>query len=435
MKNLYAIKKNSIKNHMSKFNFHDAKNGALLKCQISGKDDLELAIDLGFQPLGDSLLTKEELNKPETFYPLRLMRSKSLGHSQLDYVVPSELVYHLNYPYKCGITKEVVDHHRSQANRTVKELNLENNSLVIDIGSNDGTLLNEFQKLNMRVIGVEPTNIAQVAIDNGVETIQSLFNTEICSKIIKDYGPAKLVTATNVFAHMSKMGEVIRGIKIVLDKDGYFIFENHYMIDILKYNQYDTIYHEHIRNYSLKSIVYLFDLYDMKVIDAEIVDRYNGSIRVTVSNNKIDEPNQNVNDILQKEIEYGLFDSKIWDEFRNNIFKTKNDLIKLLLEIKNKGQTVVGNSCPCRSSVLMNFCGIGKDIIPYIAEQPTSAKLGLYMPGQHMPIVDNKILFEEQPDYVLLLAWHLAEPIMKDLRARGLKSKFIIPLPNVKVID
>ena len=417
------------------YRYHDAADGALKTCQISGNDDLIEVLDLGFQPLGDSLLTKEQLFEPESYFPLRLMRSKSLGHSQLDYVVPSSLVYHLDYPYKCGITKEVVEHHAFQASRIINDLNLSRESLVIDIGSNDGTLLNEFQKLNMKVLGVEPTNVAKFANDNGIKTIQSLFDEKLCTSIVKDYGKAKLVTATNVFAHMAKMGEVIRGIKLVLDDKGYFIFENHYMIDILKHNQYDTIYHEHIRNYSLKSIVHLFELYEMKVIDAEIVDRYNGSIRVTVSNNIEEKSNQNVTDILQKEIEYGLFDSKVWDEFRNNIFKTKNDLIKLLLEIKSQGQSVVGNSCPCRSSVLMNFCGIGKDIIPYIAEQPTSAKIGLYMPGQHMPIVDNKILFEEQPDYVLLLAWHLAKPIMKDLRARGLKSKFIIPLPNVKVID
>ena len=137
----------------------------------------------------------------------------------------------------------------------------------------------------------------------------------------------------------------------------------------------------------------------------------------------------------KREKEYGLFDESVWQDFAKNVYKSKNDLTTLLLDIKSKGQTVVGNSCPCRASVLINFCGIGKDILPYIAEQSTSAKLGLHMPGKHMPIIDNKILFEEQPDYVLLLAWHIAEPIIKDLRNRGLKSKFIIPLAAVKVLS
>ena len=420
---------------MSKFEFHDAKNGYLDTCQISGNHDLEEVIDLGFQPLGDSLLTKNQLVEPEIFYPLKLMRSRSLGHSQLNYVVPSEFVYHLDYPYKCGITKEVVDHHAFQAKRTIDELGLKNDSLVVDIGSNDGTLLNEFKKLNMKVLGVEPTNIAKIALENGIDTVQSLFNVEECKKIKKTKGKADLITATNVFAHMSTMGEVIRGIKELISDDGYFVFENHYMIDILKYNQYDTIYHEHIRNYSLKSLIYLFEMYDMKVVDAEVVERYNGSIRVVVSNDKNKDQNKNINNLLNNELSYGLYEADVWNKFKENVYKSKNDLLQLLLKIKSSGKSVVANSCPCRASVLMNFCGITKDIIPYIAEQPTSAKIGLYLPGQHIPVIENSILFEDQPDYVLLLAWHLKDPIIKNLRERGLKSKFIIPLPEVKVID
>ena len=420
---------------MRDLKFHDAADGPLLKCQITNGADLEEVINLGFQPLGDSLLTKDQLNDPETFYPLRLMRSKSLGHSQLDYIVPSSLVYHPEYPYKCGITKEVVEHHRHQAARTIEELNIKKGSLIIDVGSNDGTLLNEFQKLNMRVLGVEPTNIAKIAKSNGIETIQSLFDVKTCKDIVNKFGKAKIVTATNVFAHMSSMGEVIRGIKEVLADDGFFVFENHYMIDILKYNQYDTIYHEHIRNYSLTSLISLFNFYDMKVIDAEIVERYNGSIRVVVSNDISSKQNYKVQELIENEHKFGLFNDEVWTSFKNRVYKSKYDLLSLLLEIKSKNLRVVANSCPCRASVLMNFCGISRDIIPYIAEQPTSAKIGLYLPGQHIPVVDNKILFEEQPDFVLLLAWHLTDPIVKDLRSRGLKSKFIVPLPEVKVID
>ncbi len=420
---------------MKDLSFHDVEDGQLVKCQLTNNDDLEEVIDLGFQPLGDSLLTKQQLNTPETFYPLRLMRSKSLGHSQLDYIVPSSLVYHPEYPYKCGITKEVVEHHKYQASRTVSDLNIPKNSLVVDVGSNDGTLLNEFKQLGMNVIGVEPTNIAQIAISNGIETMQSLFNSETSKKIVKNYGNAKLVTATNVFAHMATLGSVINGIKGVLSRDGFFVFENHYMIDILKYNQYDTIYHEHIRNYSLTSLVKLFEYYKMKVIDAEVVERYNGSIRVVVSNDISKNQNPKVHELLEYEKKFGLFDDDVWKSFKDRVYKSKYDLLSLLLDIKSKNLNVVANSCPCRASVLMNFCGITKDLIPYIAEQPTSAKIGLYLPGQHIPVVENSILFQEQPDYVLLLAWHLKDPIIKDLRKRGLKSKFIIPLPDVKVID
>jgi hypothetical protein len=419
---------------LKKYSFHNAKNGNLKNCQISNRNDLEEVLDLGFQPLGDSLLTKDQLNKPETYYPLKLLRSKSLGHSQLSYIVPGNLVYHMEYPYKCGVTAEVVMHHTQQSNKNIKALNLKKNSLIIDIGSNDGTLLNEYKKLGMKVIGVEPTNMAKYANNRGIKTIQAPFNLKIAKKIIKQNGKAKLITATNVFAHMSSLGDVMIAIKESLDKDGFFIFENHYMVDIIKHNQYDTIYHEHIRNYSLKSLIYLFNLYNLKVIDCEVLDRYNGSIKVVVSNNKKIKPNWSVAKTLRNEKKFGLTNKKMWDKFRINTKKSKEDLINLLYKLKKNNKTIVGNSCPCRSSVLLNYCGIGKDLIPYIAEQPTSAKLGLYLPGKHIPIVNNKILVKDQPDYILLLAWHYAKPIMKYLKKMGVKSKFIIPLPKVKIV-
>jgi len=419
---------------LKKYSFHNAKNGNLKNCQISNRNDLEEVLDLGFQPLGDSLLTKDQLNKPETYYPLKLLRSKSLGHSQLSYIVPGNLVYHMEYPYKCGVTAEVVMHHTQQSKKNVKALNLKKNSLIIDIGSNDGTLLNEYKKLGMKVIGVEPTNMAKYANNRGIKTIQAPFNLKIAKKIIKQNGKAKLITATNVFAHMSSLGDVMIAIKESLDKDGFFIFENHYMVDIIKHNQYDTIYHEHIRNYSLKSLIYLFNLYSLKVIDCEVLDRYNGSIKVVVSNNKKIKPNWSVAKTLRNEKKFGLTNKKRWDKFRINTKKSKEDLINLLYKLKKNNKTIVGNSCPCRSSVLLNYCGIGKDLIPYIAEQPTSAKLGLYLPGKHIPIVNNKILVKDQPDYILLLAWHYAKPIIKYLKKMGVKSKFIIPLPKVKIV-
>jgi len=419
---------------LKKYSFHNAKNGNLKNCQISNRTDLEEVLDLGFQPLGDSLLTKDQLNQPETYYPLKLMRSKSLGHSQLSYVVPGNLVYHMEYPYMCGVTAEVVKHHNEQAKKNTKFLNLKKNSLIVDVGSNDGTLLNEYKKLGMKVVGVEPTNMAKYAKRRGVNTIQAPFNLKIAKKIIKENGKAKLVTATNVFAHMSSLGDVMEAINKILDDNGFFIFENHYMVDILKYNQYDTIYHEHIRNYSLKSLIYLFEMYNLKVIDCEVLERYNGSIRVVVSKNTKIKSSLNVVNTLNKEKKFGLNTKKVWDKFRDNTEQSKKDLINLLYKLKKNNKTIVGNSCPCRSSVLLNYCGIGKDLIPYIAEQPTSAKLGLYLPGKHIPIVDNRVLVKDQPDYILLLAWHYAKPIIKYLKKMGVKSKFIIPLPKVKIV-
>jgi len=364
-----------------------------------------------------------------------LYRSKSLGHGQLDYVVPGEDVYYPEYPYRPGITNEVVEHHSSRADEAIKRFNIQKNSLIVDIGSNDGTLLNEYKNRDMRVLGIEPTNTGQIARDRGIDTIQEFFTEDIGTQISSNYGKAKLVTATNVFAHMATMGEVIRGIIKILDNDGIFVFENHYIIDILKGNQYDTVYHEHVRSYSLKSIIHLFEMYDMKVVDAEIVDRYGGTIRVAVSMDKNSKVANSIAKLLEYEQSFGLFEKSVWDKFRENTIKSKNDLMEIALNASQKGERFVGKSCPGRCSTLLNFVGMGKDLMPYIAEQPTSLKLGLYLPGKHIPIVSDDILYKEQPDYVVLLAWHYWEPIVKILRENGLKSKFVIPLPEVKILE
>ena len=415
--------------------YHDVPAGPLKRCQISNNEDIDLVIDLGHQPLCDALLTEEQINQPEETYPLRFYRSKSLGHAQLDYVVPGENLYPKDYPYRPGITKEVVDHHETQSRKAIYKHDLKPGSFVVDIGSNDGTLLHAFKKAGMRVLGVEPTDTAKIARANGVETVQSLFIESLANEIAKDYGRASLVTATNVFAHMASLGEVVRGIENLLKDDGIFILENHYIVDILKRVQYDTIYHEHIRSYSLTSLVFLFDLYDFTVIDAEIVERYGGSIRVTVAKGKGGKVSDSVNRILSYEKSFGLFENHVWERFRNEAFKAKNDLLELALSAAAKGQRFVGKSCPGRCSTLINFTGIGKDLMPYIAEQPTSLKLGLYLPGKHIPIVSDEILLREQPDYIVLLAWHYWKPIAKILRKRGLKSKFIIPLPELQILD
>lgn len=417
-------------------NYQNVKNGNLDYCQISGKKDLEEVVDLGLQPLCDTLLNEEDLKKnTEKFYPLKLLRSKNLGHAQLSYIVPQTEVYHPNYPYRPGITKEIQIHHSDQADENIKNLKLLKNDLVVDIGSNDGTLLNEYRSRGMIVTGIEPTNTADIANKSNIFTIKEPFTSISAKKIINKNGKAKLITATNVFAHMSTLYDVMCGILTLMEKKSYFILENHYIMDIIENNQYDSIYHEHIRNYSLSSLKYLFELYNLKIVNASIIDRYKGSIKVTVTNDKHHKVNENVNKIIQREKIKGLFQHNIWDNFRDNIKKSKKNLLKILESLKKDGKSVVANSCPGRSSTLMNYCNIGKELIPYIAEQPSSLKLGKYLPGKHIPVINNEILFKEQPDYILQLAWHLADPIIKNLRSRGIKSKFIIPLPQPKIIS
>lgn len=414
---------------------HNFEPGPLTCCQVCGSTRLELVVDLGHQPLCDTLLSKEELQQPEMTYPLRQVWCRDCTLSQLDYVVPGNVVYHADYPYRSGITRELAEYQVQLAKDVVQDLAVPAGSLVVDMGSNDGTLLSGFKSVGMNVQGVEPTNISKIANQAGIPTIQSPFTVEIAKKIVAEKGQAKVVTATNVFAHMASLGEVISGLEVLVADDGHFVLENHYLSAIMDRLQFDTIYHEHLRSYSLRSLITLFDFYDFTVVDAMEVTRYGGNIRLYVAKGKGHTPKASVAELLAKEEAKGFYDPECYVRFREQSIKLKDDLLRFILDCKAQGKTIVGNSCPGRCSTLLNFAGIGPDLLPYLAEQPTSLKLGKYLPGMHIPVVNNQLLIDEQPDYVLLLAWHYAEPIAQQLRARGLKSKLVVPMPELKVLD
>lgn len=414
---------------------HFVKNGHIDKCQVCNSSKLNLVLDLGHQPLCDSLLTKETLNDYEITYPLRLFWCEECSLAQLDYCVDGSIVYHLDYPYRSGVTEELVEYQKSISKILVSKYNLQSTDLVIDLGSNDGTLLTGFKELGIKTLGVEPTNIGKIANENGIETIQEFFTLDVATKIKKNYGKASLILSTNMFAHMSTIGEVISGIETLLKDEGVFVMESHYLLNVVEGGQFDTIYHEHLRTYSLKSLIKLFSYYNFTITDVERGSRYGGNIRVHVTKGKNHLVSENITKLLEQEKNSGLYDLETYKKFAFRVKKAKNDFMNFIYKIKKEGKTIVGNSCPGRCVTLLNYYGVDSDLIPYIAEQSTSLKLGMYLPGKGTPIINNDILFKEQPDYVILLAWHYAEPIMKQLREKGLKSKFVIPLPDLTIVE
>ena len=353
----------------------------------------------------------------------------------MDYCVDGNEVYHPDYPYRTGITKELVEYQKTMSDSLIKKYDIKENDLVIDIGSNDGTLLSGFQKHGIKTLGIEPTNISQIANKNNIETIQEFFTTDVAKKIKNTKSEASLILATNMFAHMATIGEVISGIELLLKPDGVFVFENHYLLDVIQGGQFDTIYHEHLRTYSLKSLITLFSYYNLTITDVERGTRYGGNIRVHVTKGKDRPTSKNVESLLKLEEESGLYKLETYTKFADRVKQAKNDFMNFIFKIKSHGKTIVGNSCPGRSVTLLNYYGVDSELLPYIAEQPTSLKLNMFLPGKHIPIVNNEILIKEQPDYVVLLAWHYAQPIMEQLRERGLKSNFIIPLPDMKIVE
>ena len=413
---------------------HMVKNGHIDKCQVCNSSKLNLILDLGHQPLCDSLLTEEMLYQPETTYPLRMFWCEECSLAQIDYCVDGSVVYHPDYPYRTGVTKELVGYLNGISRSLISKYNLQHGDLVVDLGSNDGTLLTGFKEQGVKVLGVEPTNIAKIANQNRIETIQKFFTVDVANEIKNKYGEASLILSTNMFAHMATIGEVVSGIETLLKDDGVFVLENHYLMDVIQGGQFDTIYHEHLRTYSLKSLVKLFSYYNFTITDVERGSRYGGNIRVHVTKGKNRPVSENVTALLNLEESLGLYKLETYRKFADRVKKAKKDFMNFMFKIKEEGKTIVANSCPGRCVTLLNYYGVDADLIPYIAEQPTSLKLGMFLPGKVIPIVNNEILVKEQPDYVILLAWHYAEPIMEQLKARGLKSNFVIPLPDLKVV-
>ncbi|MFH1744855.1 MAG: class I SAM-dependent methyltransferase [bacterium] len=420
---------------MTKIN-HDVFPGKLNYCQITGSKNLFEAIDLGHQPPCDALLTEETIKQPEVSYPLRLMIAPGSGLGQLDYVVEGKVIYPLEYPYRAGISKPLKDYLLNFSLDIQNQFKIARGSLCVDIGCNDGTLLSGFKKLGMRVAGVEPTNMAKYAWkENKIKVIQEFFTENVAKKIVRENGKAKVITMTNVFAHMAPLGDVMRGIGHLMDRDGIFVTESQYLLDVLLGNQFDQAYHEHIRIYSVKSLVALFPYYGMEVFDAKRVGAREGSIRVYVGWKGAYHVNKRVKNLLALEEKNGLFKPATWAEWRENIFEERKKFMEFLYKAKRQGKKVVADSCPGRGAVLVNYYGIDHNLIPYISQLPGSEKVGKYLPGTHIPIVDNKIILKDKPDYIVILAWHYADFIMKNWRAKGIKSKFILPLPKFKIIS
>lgn len=414
---------------------HDLPFGKLDSCQVCGSKALLPVIDLGHQAPCDSLLWPHQLDEAEATYPLRLVVCDDCSLAQIDYVVDPAVLFFPDYPYRSGITATLVDKLSRTAESTLSRFDVATGSLVIDVGSNDGTVLLAFKRRGMRVLGVEATNIAQIANGSGVETVQAFFDEQIARQIVKSHGHASVMTATNVFAHVAGLGTIMRGVSHLLEDGGVFVTESHYIVDLLETLQFDSIYHEHLRYYSMRSIIRLFELYDFTVTDVERIDNYGGSVRVFAVKGRGLPVSQAVTDLLQLEEELGIYGRDVYKQFADRVRKVRRDLLAKVLNIKAAGQTLCGIGCPGRSSTLLNYVGLDPDLMPYIAEQSTSLKLGLYLPGTHIPIVDEKRMFDEQPDYALMLSWHYAEPIIAKLREKGLRSRIILPLPEVIVSE
>ena len=400
------------------------------RCQISGKKDLKTIISLGFLPPVNKLRKINSLNQESIFFPTDLKYSKSSKLVQLTNIVDKTILFPSEYPYTSSTTKILRENFKELYNECSKLFDLYQDDLVVDIGSNDGNLLSNF-KNNHKVLGITPEDIGKIAIKKGIKTLIKYFDEETSRYVLNKFGKARIITATNVFAHIEDVGKLMKNVLRILDNNGIFITESHYLVSLLETLQYDTIYHEHLRYYSLQSLKYLFDKYGLTIIHAKKIPTHGGSIRVYAAKKGKYKILDSAKKILAYEKKY--INWKNLNKFKDDVIKSKLNLYRILNGVRKKKKRIFGIGAPSRASTLVNYLGLTNEIIENVCEIEGSYKIGNYMPGTNIPIVSETKLFKEKPEYALLLSWHISDELIFNLKKKGYKGKFIIPLPVPRI--
>lgn len=405
-------------------------------CRLCNHKGLEDVINLTPTPVGNNFLSKNQLNKLETYYPLIVRFCKNCAHIQLADVVNPKILYQDDYKYVSGTSPVFVEHFRQYSKDVLSEYNIPAKSLIADIGSNDGTCLKFFKREGFRVLGIDPANeIAAKATAQGIPTVADFFSESLGKKLLKEHGPAYLITSHNACAHVDDLNGIMRGIQNWLADDGLFIFEVGYVLDVYKNTWFDTIYHEHLDYHSVKPLVPFFEGLDMELLSVKRVSPQGGSIRVHVQ--KKCGPrhfDSSVPKLIDLEERLGLDRPETFHAFEKKINVVKREILDLMRALKEKGKSIAGYGAPTKSTTLLTHFGMGKDILDFIVDD-NPLKQGKFSPGFHIPIMDSEELYKRMPDYLVVLAWNFAESIMekhREYKNRG--GKFILPMPKANIV-
>ena len=409
--------------------------GPIDRCQISGSTDLRPVVFLGYLPPVTTMRHVGARPDAEERFPAEVFYCPESHLVQLGLIVDPKILFHPDYPYTSGSTRILRENFARLHTEVEQLVGLEPKDLVVDIGSNDGTLLGNFLAHGHRVLGIEPTQNGQTARERGVHTITAFFNRDSAARAKAEQGAPKVITATNVFAHMNQIHDVADAIEDLLgDGDGVFVSESHYLGGLIETLQYDTIYHEHLRYYSVHSIKYLLEAHGLRVFHVTKIPTHGGSIRVYATKSRRWATDDTVAAILEEEVQAGLTSDRWIAPFRQRVIDSKLALHALLAPIKRAGQSVVGIGAPARSTTLISYTGLDDGILDCVLEVQGSRKIGRYVPGTNIPVLEEAKLFADQPAYALLLSWHIAGELCAALKRHGYRGDFIIPLPTPAII-
>ena len=405
-------------------------------CRLCESKNIKRGLSLTPTPPGNNFLTKDNLNLVEETFPLELDFCNDCFHIQLGHVVDPEFLFQNDYSYVSSTSRVFVEHLKNYADSMISLLKLNQGSLVIDIGSNDGTCLSFFQDKGMEVLGVDPAeSIAQLANNNGIKTINNFFNEEIAQEIKENYSLPRLITSHNACAHIDDLMSVINGVDNLMGDETIFVMEVGYFVDVFQNKWFDTIYHEHVDFHTVAPLKKLFHSVGMEIFSIERIEPQGGSIRVMVQRKhgtfQIDE---SVEDLISLEASLGLNKVDTLHLFEQEINTLRTKFKNMIKQLKEDGKSIAAFGAPTKATTLSYHFDLEHEDVDFIVDD-NPLKQGLYSPGKHIPVYDSASIYEKKPDILIILAWNFAEDIMKKHKKYGEEiGSFLIPMPLPKLI-
>jgi SAM-dependent methyltransferase len=406
---------------------------ASLQCRSCGRLGLELVLSLGNTPLANSLISEEELDLPESAYPLDLAFCSGCSLVQITETVPPEKLFR-EYLYFSSFSETMLRHAKAIVEQMVTSRNLGSNSLAVEIASNDGYLLQYYKEAGVPVLGIEPAvNIAKVAREErSIPTLTEFFSSEVGRRLAAEGEQADVIHAHNVLAHVADLNGFVRGLRLLLKDDGMVVIEAPYVKDLIDRCEFDTIYHEHLCYFSLTAMNRLFERHGLTIQNVERLAIHGGSLRVFVATGG--EQSSAVQELLEEEAAWGVGSLDFYRGFADRVEELKHTLRKFIATLKQRKEHLAAYGAAAKGSTLLNYFQIGRDELDFVVDRSTY-KQGRYMPGVHLPICPPARLLEEMPSHVLLLTWNFADEILAqqaEYRLRG--GRFIIPIPELRVV-
>ena len=406
------------------------------KCRFCNYDLNTIFIDLGSSPLANSYLKENDFLN-EKFYSLCTFLCQNCFLVQLKELETPENIFS-DYAYFSSFSTSWLKHAKDYVNMIISRLSLDKNSLVVEIASNDGYLLQNFIGKNIPVMGIEPAqNIAKESIKKNIPTLTKFFDSQLAKNLVSENKTADLIIGNNVFAHIPCLNDFIIGLKILLKPTGIITLEFPHLLQLMKNNQFDTIYHEHFSYFSLIAAKKILEHHGLKIFDVEELPTHGGSLRLFITHFNNDQVNETLesNLVIEEEKKFGLTQINTYENYIKNIIKIKTNLTNFIENAKKDSKHVICYGAPAKGNTLLNYCGLSKTQIDYTVDKNPS-KQNLFLPGTHIPIFSPDKIKETKPDFILILPWNLQEEILNELEyVKSWGCKFIIPIPEVKVLQ